>query len=64
MAQISIVAPTGNLFAVASQYLGDATQWNLIAQLNGMVDPFFSGPLTLIIPQANKSVSNGGILVQ
>ncbi|HQT62776.1 MAG: hypothetical protein B7Z75_14435 [Acidocella sp. 20-57-95] len=29
----------GNLFALAARYLGDATQWIRIAQLNGLTDP-------------------------
>lgn len=52
----------GNLFQVAAQYLGDATQWNAIASLNGMTDPFFTGPITLQIPPADPSGGNGGIL--
>jgi nucleoid-associated protein YgaU len=54
--------PTGNLFSVAAQVYGDATQWNRIAAANGMTDPFFIGPVTLIIPPANPNASNGGIL--
>jgi len=56
--------PSGNLFAVAAQYLGDATQWNRIAQLNGLIDPWFTGPVTLTIPQADPAGGNGGILGQ
>jgi hypothetical protein len=56
--------PSGNLFAVAAQYLGDPTQWYLIAQINGMIDPFFTGPLQLTIPNADPSGGNGGILGQ
>jgi hypothetical protein len=57
----------GNLFQVAAQYLGDATQWNAIAALNSGVlanpqDPFFSGPVTLLIPPPDPSGGNGGIL--
>ena len=56
----------GNLFQVAAQYLGDATQWNRIAQLNVSVladptDPFFAGPITLRIPAPDPSGGNGGI---
>lgn len=56
-----ITVPTGNLFAVAAQYLGDATRWNEIAALNGMMDPYFSGIVSLRIP-AIKGTGNGGIL--
>ena len=57
----------GNLFAVAAQYLGDATQWNNIAALNADVlpdptDPFFMGPITLKIPPPDPGGGNGGIL--
>ena len=31
-----------NLFAVAATYLGDATQWVRIAQLNGLTTPVAS----------------------
>jgi hypothetical protein len=64
MSNRTIIANTGNLFAVAATELGDATQWNAIAALNGMVDPFFTGPLTLSIPPADPSGGNGGILGQ
>lgn len=62
MALQQITVPSGNLFQVAMQYLGDATQWNEIATLNGMVDPWFTGPLTLLIPPVNPAGGNGGIL--
>lgn len=53
---------SGNLFQVAAQYLGDASQWNRIARLNGMTDPFFTGYTVLKIPAVNPNASNGGIL--
>ena len=56
-----ITVPSGDLFTVAAQYLGDATRWNEIAALNGMMDPFFNGILSLRIP-AIKGTGNGGIL--
>lgn len=46
----------GNLFRVAADYLGDATQWVLIAAQNGIEDPFLSGPVTLEIPDADPTV--------
>ena len=58
----TVTLPTGNLFQVAMQYLGDATQWNRIAELNGMVDPWFTGPMALIIPAIDPAGGNGGIL--
>jgi hypothetical protein len=64
MAYRTVTLPAGNLFSVAAQYLGDATQWNRIAEANGMVDPFFLGPMTLIIPPADPNGGNGGIYGQ
>lgn len=54
--------PTGNLFQVAAQYLGDATQWYLIAECNNMTDPFFNGPIWITIPASDPGGGNGGIL--
>lgn len=54
----------GNLFAIAAQFLGDASQWNRIATLNGLTDPMLSGVTTLKIPPVNKAAGNGGILGQ
>ena len=55
---------SGNLFALAAQYLGDATQWNLIAQINGLSDPMITAPISLLIPPPNPLGGNGGILGQ
>lgn len=54
----------GNLFQIAAQYLGDATQWNRIAKLNGLIDPQLNTgvPIPLKIPPVNPALSNGGIL--
>ena len=57
-----ITVTGGNLFALAAQYLGDATQWNRIAQLNRLLDPFLVGTITLTIPPVNAKAGNGGIL--
>lgn len=51
----------GNLFRLALQYLGDATQWSRIASLNGLTDFIVPGPMTLTIPPVNPNAS-GGIL--
>ena len=53
----------GNLFRVAMVYLGDATQWIRIAQLNGLSDPMLSGTQTLRIPAVNPS-AGGGVAAQ
>lgn len=52
----------GNLFALAAQYLADATQWYRIAALNGLTDPLITGVVTLKIPAVNAAIGNGGIL--
>ncbi len=48
------------LFHIAAQKLGDATQWNRIAELNGLTDPWIGPLTTILIPRAGAS--NGGIL--
>jgi hypothetical protein len=46
-----LIQPGANLFQLAANYLGDATQWCRIAQINNTLDPFFlSGPAVLILP--------------
>ena len=52
----------GNLYALALRYLGDASQWNRIAQLNNMIDPMLIGLNTLQIPSVDPS-QGGGIYV-
>ena len=54
----------GNLFRLAAEQLGDATQWNRIAAINGLVDPFLQGLTTLTLPAPDASAGNGGILVE
>ena len=58
-----ITVTGGDLFHLAAQYLRDATQWNRIAQLNGMIDPEVSGLVTLLIPDVDPS-AGGGIAQQ
>jgi hypothetical protein len=54
----------GNLFRIAAQQLGDATQWIRIAQLNGLSDPELNGAiLTLQIPDVNPNAT-GGVAAQ
>ncbi len=45
----------GNLFRVALDELGDATQWDRIADLNGLTDPWLNGSHTLNIPAPLKT---------
>lgn len=54
MSEIKIIA-TGNLFQLAAQYLGDASQWIQIAKLNNLADPFLNGPTMLTVPTSAKS---------
>lgn len=61
MKLITIVG--GNLFRIAAEQLGDATQWIRIAQLNGRTDPMLSGLVTLRIPNVNLN-AGGGIAAQ
>jgi nucleoid-associated protein YgaU len=58
----TITVAGGNLFQLAAQYLGDGTQWNRIAALNGLADPVLTGTVTLKIPPYDANAGNGGIL--
>lgn len=61
MRRITVVG--GDLFHLAAQYLGDATQWSRIARLNGLSDPVLSGLVTLAIPDIDPT-AGGGIASQ
>ena len=52
----------GNLFSLAAEYLGDATQWNRIARYNNLWDPMIVGTVTLWMPPVDANAGNGGIL--
>jgi hypothetical protein len=54
-----ITVASSNLFAVAAQYLQDATQWVRIAELNGITDPWLSGLVTLTLPDVDPSAGGG-----
>ena len=54
-----IVVAGGDLFRLASQHLGDATQWSRIAALNGLSDPMLSGLVTLALPGVDASAGGG-----
>ena len=47
------------LFHVAAQELGDATQWNRIAALNGLTDPMLLGVAELLLPPYDASATGG-----
>jgi nucleoid-associated protein YgaU len=54
-----IVVAGGNLFALAAEYLNDATQWIRIAQANQLSDPQLEGVLTLVIPPVDTTAGGG-----
>lgn len=59
----SVSLSSANLFQLAAQYLGDATQWNRIAQLNGFTDFLVSGlTAPILIPPYDVGAGNGGLL--
>lgn len=49
----------GDLFHLAAEYLGDATQAVRIAQKNGIVDFFLTGQTTLVIPDVDPTATGG-----
>ena len=53
----------GDLFRIAAEQLGDATQWIRIAQLNNLADPVLSGLVNLAVP-APDPTAGGGIVRQ
>lgn len=59
----SITVVGQNLFRVAADELGDATQWIRIAQLNRISDPMILGVVSLLLPETDPN-SGGGIAVQ
>lgn len=59
----TITVAGGNLFRIAAEQLGDATQWIRIAQLNALSDPMLVGVTTLLIPDRDAN-AGGGIAAQ
>ena len=55
----SVTVAGGNLFQYAASYLGDATQWNRIAELNAVSDPWLQGLVVLSVPEADPSAGGG-----
>ena len=53
----------GNLFRIAANQLGDATQWIRIAQINRLADPVLTGLVVLTIPDPDPT-AGGGIVRQ
>jgi nucleoid-associated protein YgaU len=58
----TITVAGGNLYQIALQELNDATQWDRIARLNGLIDPILDGIVTLRIPQIDPN-AGGGVYV-
>ncbi|MBV8159118.1 MAG: LysM peptidoglycan-binding domain-containing protein [Dyella sp.] len=65
-APVATVQPGDNLYRIAMVYLGDARQWNRIAELNlaalgGVPDPFIQPGTftTLTLPPIRKSATSG-----
>ena len=46
----TVTVAGGNLFRIAAEQLGDATQWVRIAELNALGDPMLQGLVTLKLP--------------
>ena len=55
----TVVVAGTNLFALAAQELGDATQWYRIASLNNISDPLIFGLTTLLLPNLDTSATGG-----
>ena len=55
----TILIAGSNLFTVAAQELGDATQWFRIATVNGLTDPMLYGLVTLQIPDIDTTQTGG-----
>ena len=60
MATTITVSPANvDLFRVAADNLGDATQWYRIAQLNGLRDPLITSTMTLTLPPIDPTATGG-----
>ena len=56
----TITVSGGNCYALAAQYLGDATQAIRIMIQNGLTDPMLpAGLTTLVIPDVDASQTGG-----
>ena len=55
----TITVAGGNLYQLALQYLNDPTQWDRIAQANGLIDPVINGIVTLQLPQVDPNAGGG-----
>lgn len=55
----TLIIAGGDLFRVALQQLGDATQWNRIAALNNIDDPVLEGISELKLPDISANAGGG-----
>lgn len=55
----TVTVAGGDLFRLALARLGDATQWNRIARVNGLSDPVLSGLVTLKLPPVDPAAGGG-----
>lgn len=55
----TVTVTNGNLFQLAAKYLGDATQWIRIAQVNGYTDPQLVGTVTVTLPTVDLTATGG-----
>ncbi len=55
----TVITTGGNLYQLAARYLNDASQWNRIAQANGLIDPVLLGTVTLTIPDIDPGAGGG-----
>lgn len=60
--QRTVTVSSDTLFAVAARELGDAAQWTRIAKLNGLTDPWITGPVSLKLPALDPKTSYDGVL--
>lgn len=57
-----VVSPGDDLYRIAAIYYGDAGAWTLIANANGLSDPYITEGQTVSIPAYDKGRANDGIL--
>ena len=55
----TVTVTNATLFDVAAEYLGDPTQWNRIAALNQIRDPWLSGLNTIQLPETSDPTGGG-----
>lgn len=56
---LTLTTAGGNLFRIAAEQLGDATQWVRIAALNNLSDPMLQGLVTIELPDVDPTAVGG-----